>query len=348
MTEQNKIIAADLAKIHSASLPWERLFGKTVLIAGANGFLPAYMVKTILYINELDKGLPIKVIALIRNQSKAEERFAAYLNRSDLQFFVSDISKPLHVDEQVDFIIHAASQASPKFYASDPVGTLSANTIGTFNLLQFAKEKQVEKFLYFSSSEVYGSVASNDSISETNYGVVDPLSVRSCYAESKRMGENMCVSFCEQYQIPVSIVRPFHTYGPGLSLDDGRVFADFVACIVNGKNIEMNSDGSAVRSFCYLADATVGFFTVLLLGAEKHAYNIGNPKASVSIKQLAESLAGLYPEKGIKTVFKEKSDGYLPSAFLKLTPNISKADELGWDPETLIEEGFKRTIESFT
>ncbi|MEO5893104.1 MAG: NAD-dependent epimerase/dehydratase family protein, partial [Ferruginibacter sp.] len=241
-----------------------------------------------------------------------------------------------------------ASQASPKYYGTDPVGTLSANTIGTYNLLNLAVAKSVEKFLYFSSSEVYGTVASSDNIGENVYGAIDPTQVRSCYAESKRMGETMCVSFASQYKIPVSTVRPFHTYGPGLSFDDGRVFADFVANIVRGENIVMSSDGSAVRSFCYLADATAGFFTVLLKGQNAASYNIGNPATSISIRDLANLLVDMYPQKKLKAVFKEVDSAvYLQSNVSRLCPAIEKVKALGWEPRTGLSAGFKRTIDSF-
>lgn len=341
------IINEDIAKIASANLPWQQLFGKTILITGANGFLPAYMVHTLLHLNDLKTGDPIQVLALIRNRQNAEARFKNYLHRKDFRFIESDISKPLFIQERVHYIVHAASQASPKYYSTDPVGTLSANTIGTYHLLQLAREKEVEKFLYFSSSEVYGAIEGIDCIPENKYGVIDPTAIRSCYSESKRMGETMCVSFAEQFQISASIVRPFHTYGPGLRFNDGRVFADFVSNIVSSKNIEMNSNGSAVRSFCYLSDATVGFFTILMRGETKQAYNVGNPKAAVSIKELAEMLVSLYPEKNIKAVFKEPDQSYISSSFSKLIPDIHKINALGWEPIVSVKEGFKRTIESF-
>lgn len=346
MREKNPVIAEDIKRISVASLPLDHLYGKTVLITGANGFLPAYMVKLLLFLNE-EKNAGIRVLALVRNQQKAEERFKDYYGYDDLKIIVRDITRPLQIDDPINFIIHAASQASPKFYAKDPVGTLTANTIGTYQLLQLAAQMKIERFLYFSSSEVYGSVADGSSIKEDSYGTIDPTNIRSCYAESKRMGETMCVSFSSQFNIHVSMVRPFHTYGPGLSLDDGRVFADFVSNIVNGIDIEMNSDGSAVRSFCYLTDAVEGFFAVLLKGEDKQAYNIGNPKESLSIKDLAELLINMYPEKGLKAVFKQRSENYMPSIFNQLTPEISKAVALGWSPSTTVADGFKRTIESF-
>jgi len=184
---------------------------------------------------------------------------------------------------------------------------------------------------------------------ETDYGYIDPTSVRSCYQESKRMGETMCVSWYHQYGVPVKIVRPFHTYGPAMSLTDGRVFADFVADVAGNHDIVMKSDGSAVRAFCYIADAVAGFFTVLLMGQNGQAYNIGNENGRISILDLAKVLVGLFPEKALRIVADTSAPqtGYLKSSISVNCPDISKARALGWEPHTGIEQGFRRTIESF-
>jgi nucleoside-diphosphate-sugar epimerase len=294
------------------------------------------------------KKANIKVIGVVRNLKNAKKRFGNHIHRNDFLLINHDINSELKINNNIDFIIHAASQASPKYYGIDPVGTFAANTIGTYNLLNLAIKKQIKKFLYFSSSEVYGSVYNQESISENDFGIIDPTNVRSCYSESKRMGETMCISFAHQFNLPVSIVRPFHTYGPGLSLDDGRVFADFVSNIVRNENIIMNSDGNAIRSFCYLADATKGFFTVLLKGENATAYNVGNPSGETSIKDLAQLLVGLFPERNLQVEINlQKGENYIKSTFNKLSPEIEKIKLLGWKPTTSISEGFKRTILSF-
>ncbi len=346
---RNPIIENDLKFITGSRLPWDQFKGKTVLVTGANGFIPAYMVETLLYLNE-KKSYNIKVIALVRNIDKARTRFSAYLGREDLVFVEQDIGYPLKMDTSADIIIHAASQASPKFYGTDPVGTLRPNVIGTANLLDFARSSGAENFLFFSSSEVYGEVAASMMpIPENVYGWVDPVSVRSCYAESKRMGETMCASWHHQYGVPAKIVRPFHTYGPKMQLDDGRVYADFISDILNNKDITLKSDGSASRAFCYLADAVLGFFTVMLKGKNGEAYNIGNTDAETSILDLAESLVKLFPEKGLKIIRQERASNneYLQSKISRASPAIEKARSLGWEPATGIEEGFMKTIRSF-
>jgi UDP-glucuronate decarboxylase len=342
------ILEEDLERIISFDLPWEKFRNSTVLISGANGFLPAYMVDTLLHLNAV-RDFNIKVIGLVRSKDKALRRFSDHIERSDLKFIVQDVSNPIECSDKLDYIIHAASQASPKYYGTDPVGTLSANILGTHNLLKLAHKNHLRGFLFFSSSEIYGQVDSPQTFTrEDQYGYLDPTNLRSCYAESKRMGETMCVSWFHQYDIPTRIVRPFHTYGPYMALDDGRVFADFVANIVQERDIVMKSDGTATRAFCYLADAVQGFFTILLKGENGQAYNIGNPQGEVSILQLAKQLVSLFPEKGLKVIQQnELSQKYMKSDVSRNSPDISKIKGLGWNPNTSIEVGFKRTIESF-
>jgi len=347
---KNRIIEEDLAVIANSDLAWSDFAGKVVLISGANGFLPAYMVETLLYLNAQKLSQPVKVIALVRNLERAEARFATYSNDANLKFLVQDVCAPVKVDGPVDYVIHAASQASPKYYGVDPVGTLSANVLGTHRLLELARDKRAKGFLFFSSGEVYGHVdPAHIPTAEDAYGYVDPTDVRSCYAEGKRLGETMCICWTHQYQVPTKIVRPFHTYGPGMRLDDGRVFADFVADILNERDIVMKSDGTTVRAFCYLSDAVRGFFTVLLKGRVGHAYNIGNDRGEVSVQELARILVGLFPEKQLKviTCVSAQAPGYLKSAIMRTCPDISKARQLGWDPIISVADGFRRTIGSF-
>jgi UDP-glucuronate decarboxylase len=347
MMESNPIILEDLFNILSAGIDWDKFKNQTILVTGANGFLPAYIVKSLILANERILNNSAKIIGLVRNRSKAEKVFKDILHRTDFEILVQNVIEPIKINGPIGYIIHAASQASPKYYNIDPVGTLSANTIGTYNLLNLGVEKKIKGFLYFSSSEVYGSLPDPSSIKENDFGVSNPTLVRSCYGESKRMGETMCVAYAHQYNLPTTIVRPFHTYGPGLSLDDGRVFADFTANIVRKENITMNSDGKAIRAFCYLTDATVGFFKILLEGKKAESYNMGNPFASASIADLAKTLIEIYPEYGLKLIIDLPDKDYMPSPFNKLCPNIEKIQGLGWHPAVSIKEGFKRTIDSF-
>ena len=340
------LINEDLDFILKSDLPWDSFSGKSVLITGASGMLPAYMVETLLRLNA-GKGAGAKVFALVRNLEKAKRRFSAYEGDPNLCFLHQDVCEKIPTSTKFDFIIHGASNASPSFYGKEPVGTLKANTLGTFHLLESARETGCESFLFLSSGEVYGRVPENlIPTREEDYGYLDPLEVRSCYGESKRMGENMCVSFFHQYGVPAKIVRPSHTYGPGLDLQDVRVFSEFVKNVVERKDLVLKSEGLASRCFCYLADATQAFFTVLLKGENGRAYNVSDPSGEITIRDLADKVAGLFPELHLKVIhdYRPREKGYLQSKTERIFPDTSKIRQLGWSPAFSIEEGFKRTI----
>ena len=345
----HKTILEDVEFIANQNLPWDKFYDSNVLITGANGYLPAYMLETLLYLNDkYDKK--INVIALARNKEKALKKFEHHKNRNDLQFIFQDVCEPITFEGNKGsyHIIHAASQASPKYYEIDPVGTLSANIIGTINLLKLAQTISLKSFLFFSTGGVYGRVEEESiPMKEDDYGYLDPTDVKSCYNESKRMGENICVSWFHQYGVPTKIVRTSYVYGPGMEQNDGRAFPDFVSCVVNNKDIVITSDGSPTRSFCYIADATVAYFTVLLEGRNCEAYNVGTEKET-SVSELANILISLFPEKNIKIIRrKKKLNGNIKRTINRSCLDISKIKTLGWKPVFNISEGSKRTISSY-
>jgi UDP-glucuronate decarboxylase len=345
---RHTVITEDLKRIVSAGLPWERLFGKTVLITGANGFVPAYMLETLLYLNDTANAR-IHAIALIRNQEKAMRRLGHLADRPDLTMVVQDVRDPYSGPADVDIVIHAASPASPKHFGIDPAGTFEANVTGTRHMLEVARAAKSMGFLFISSGEVYGHLADPAMpVKETDYGYLDPINLRSCYAEGKRAAETLCACWHAQFGVPAKIVRLSHTYGPGMELNDGRVFADFVADIVAGRDIVLKSDGSARRPFCYLADATVAFFAVLLLGKSGEAYNVGSDLES-SIRDLAETLCRLFPERNCRVIRQERKpdDPYVVSPVVGGHFDLSRIRSLGWEPTTSIEEGFTRTVASY-
>ncbi len=350
LLENDPIIGEDLARIAAVNLPWEDLHNKTLLISGGSGFLAAYLVKSLLTIGRLYK-LNVKVICVARTKQSLEFRLSEYLDDPNLQVVLHDISQQLPDNfPRADFIIHSASQASPKYYGIDPVGTLLANSAGTMHLLNHAVKSHTEKFLFFSSGEVYGvPLNPNQLIGEQDYGYLDPMNVRSCYAESKRIGETMCVAWAQQHGLHACVVRPFHTYGPGMAFDDGRVFADFVADVVAKRDIVLKSDGLAQRPFCYIADATIGFLTVLLIGEKAEAYNVANPDAEISIRDLAVLVSNLFPERnvGVKFEVPVSNNAYLKSPISRSCPSIEKVKNLGWMPTVSLEDGFRRTIQSY-
>lgn len=345
----HSIVTEDLEDILSCPLDWQRFRRKNVLVTGGNGCLPSYMVETLLRLNTTS-GTECHILCLVRNLAKAKARFSAYDGRSDLSFVVGDVSEAVPIPQRCDFIIHAASQASPKYYGPDPVGTMSANLMGTRHLLELARSWGSEGFLFLSSGEVYGQVQPDKiPTRESDYGFIDILNPRSCYAESKRAAETLVACYAQQFQVPGVIVRPFHTYGPGMALDDGRVYADFVNDIVHRRNLILRSDGSAVRAFCYLSDGVEAFFTILLKGQPGTAYNAGNPAATCSIGELADTLVTLFPKWNLSVErLGNPTAGYLASPVSISVPNVDRLLALGWQARYSVKAGFARTVHYYT
>ena len=346
------IIKEDLEFIADSKLvDWERFRRRTVLISGASGMLPSYMVETLLFLNE-KAGLDIKVVALVRNLEKARKVFSSFEGDPKLEFIVQDVTQPIHYPDSVDYMIHAASQAAPSYYGVDPVGTFMANTAGTVNMLELAREKAVKGFLYFSTGSVYGDVQGDEVfLDEGVTGIVNPLDVRNCYAEGKRAGENACVCYHYQYGVPVKIVRIFHTFGPNVNLDDGRVFSDFCKNVLQNQDIVLKSEGTAKRVFCYVADAVLAYFLVLLEGSPAAAYNVGGDREhEISVRDLAFLLSGLFPDRGLKVVFDINPDDLtyvrMQTPQQRILADLSRIRSLGWKQHFSVRDCFERTIRS--
>lgn len=343
----NQIIEEDIKGIISNSLPWAVLRNKTILVTGASGMIPSYIVYTLLGLND-SKGLGINVLALVRNKEKAEGIFGDILKRNDITLIVQDVSIPLKTDSPVDYIFHGGSAARPSEHKAAPTATIRANLTGTFNLLDLAVEKNSQAFVLMSSSEVYGTVADDiDKIKEDDYGTIDILNPRSCYSEGKRAAETICTCFAAQYGIDCKMPRFAHIYGPGLGLNDGRVQADFASHVFHSRDIVLNSDGSSKRAYTYVADAVSGVFYILLKGKEM-AYNVADSSSIISIRELAEHFIAARPEKNLKLTFNipETSSGmYNPAKFIGL--DGSKLEQLGWTAKTDVAEGCSRMLSDF-
>ena len=337
----NKIIEEDIEWIISQNIDWERFRDKTVLISGANGFIPAYIVDVLMYLNQT-QNLNCDVVCLMRNRQKAKERFKDYWEDEHFIQRIQDVCDPIE-GKYSDFIIHAASPASPKYFKSNPVGTIEANTIGTLNMLTMAK--RAESFLFISSGAAYGTIPEPPYI-ENQFGYIDPTDLGACYAGSKLCGELLCQAYFRQYQTPIKIVRPMHIYGPGLDLNDGRGFCDFVKNVINYENIELHSTGTDTRDFMYIADAIVLMFQILLNGTNGEAYNCGTG-LETSILDLATILTQIYPERKLEIVF-DLGKGYRPLPNHRCRADIQKCfQSFGFVPHYLVSEGFKRMIDSY-
>lgn len=340
---RNHIVQEDLEQIVQESISWEKFANATILITGANGILPSYMVDTLIHLNET-KNYNIHIVGLVRNAKKNQKRFSS---AESMELIVHDICQPIHYAGNIDYIIHAAGQASPKFYGKDPVGTIEGHILGTDNCLRLAREKNVKGMLYFSSCDVYGTEYEENVIDESYVGRVNSLSERSCYPVGKVAGESLCIAYIKQYGVPVKIMRIAHTYGPLMPLDDGRVFTDFIGNILRNEDIELCSDGNAKRPMLYISDAVRAYFRILLHGEVGTAYNVISEE-DISILALAKLLVGLYPEKHLQVTFhKKKEQGYLPAKLKNNQYSVDKLKKLGWKQQYSIRDGFYRTIKSY-
>lgn len=338
----NRVLEDDLKTIIAEDLSWEKLKNKAVMITGASGMVGSYMLYVLLMLND-EKHYGIKVDAVMRNVNKLPEEIR---NREDVNVVVADVTKDIPDVGDIDYIIHAASPASPLIMQNQPVETIAANTIGTFKTLELAKEKNAEGYLFISSREIYGQPdEGQEFFYENTYGFVDQLNPRSCYSEGKKAAETMCVCFHEEYGLNTKIARLAHTYGPGMSIYDGRVQADFLKNVYHNEDIVLKSEGTAVRTYTYIADAIAGMYRILL-DSEDIVYNIGNEAGKVSIRDLAEILVSIYPERGLKLVFDIPEGGTKGTAPYTLgILSSEKLRKLGWNPTYSVKDGFKRTLE---
>lgn len=343
MTSNNSVIDADLDEILSRELPWDRFDNTTVLVTGASGMLPSYTVYTLLSLNDRYNA-GITVYGLVRNEDKARRVLADIIDRPDFHLVTQDIAAPLELDGPIDYVFHGASAARPALHASDPVGTIRANLTGTFNLLDLCVSKKASGFVFMSSAEVYGAQpAGTELIAEDSYGGFDILNPRACYSEGKRAAETISATYAAQYGLSCRIVRFGHIYGPGMALDDGRVQADFAASVVSGRDIVLNSDGAAVRTYTYVADAVAGMFTALLLGTQT-AYNVADPEGFVSIRRLAELFTQVRPELGLKLVFTNETDARSYNPVKGQGLDSTRLASLGWRAYVDLPAGLTRMV----
>ncbi len=338
----NPILKEDVENIIKEDIAWSSLKDSSVMITGAGGMIGMYSMAVLVALNE-EKDYNIKIIAALRNKSKLPKFIQ---DRSDVEILICDVTEPVEYEGNVDYIIHAASPASPLIMQSKPVETIAANTLGTFNTLELARKKGSKGYIFISSREIYGQPADGQEFFfEDTYGFVDQLNPRSCYSEGKKAAETMCVSFKAEYGLNAKIARLAHTYGPGMSIYDGRVQADFLKNVFNDEDIVLKSEGTAVRTYTYIGDAVSALYRILL-SSDDMVYNIGNEECKVSIKELAEIIVGIYPEKGLKLVFDIPEGGTKGTAPYTLgILSSEKIRKIGWNPKYGIKEGFKRTLE---
>ena len=328
----------DILQIFQEDLPWEKLSGCNILVTGATGLIGGCLVETLMMNPKKD----YHVYASGRNEERAKERFKEFANDSDFHFIKYDVLKPLESNVKFDYIIHAASNGSPNFFAKNPVEVMKSNLYGVANLMDYGLAHGMKRILYVSSGEVYGE-GDGRVFTEDYSGYVDCTKPRSCYPSSKRAAETLCVSYAEEYGADVVIARPCHTYGPHFTEADNRVYAQFIRNVLKGEDIVMKSTGEQFRSWCYVVDCVSAILYILLKGENRQAYNIADAASNISIKELAETIAAI----GDRKVVIDVPDADEKKGFNVVTKSVfatEKLNALGWKANTNIKRGIESTI----
>lgn len=309
---------------------------KNILITGATGLIGSSLVKRLVRDGEMS------VYASGRNEERAKRIFKDIWTNPNFHFIKYDVTTPLTTDITFHYMIDAASGANPVLYSTDPVGVMKGNMFGVCNLLDYGVRHGLERFVYVSSGESYGE--GDGRVFEEDYsGYVNTMSSRSCYPSSKRAAETLCACYAHQYGIECMVARPSHVYGPGFTESDTRVFAQFIRNVLNGEDIVMKSTGSQFRSWCYVEDCASALLCILKKGESGEAYNIADSESNITIRELAEMIAGIG---GKKVVIDIPSDiekaGFNPVT--KSVFSTRKLEELGWSITGSMREKMEETI----
>ena len=324
----------------------KKLEHKTLIVSGGAGFIGSYILATIQELNNKYLSKPCKVISIDNFITGRKRRIVEEIKSDNFTFIEADVTKPLDIKGKVDYIIHAAGLASPVYYQKYPLETIESAIYGVRNLLELAKLKKIKSFLYFSSSEIYGDPDPKFIPTPEIYrGNVSAIGPRSCYDESKRLGETICMVFYDKFKIPVKIVRPFNVYGPGMLPNDYRVVPMFISSALNGKPLPVHDKGNQTRTFCYISDAIVGFLKVLLSKRSGEVYNVGSDMDEINMMKLAMTVSDLFDNK-VKVNRIKYPSNYPQDEPRRRCPDLTKIrTQLDYVPSVDLKNGLKRVIQ---
>ena len=341
---QNSIVyKEDIFSILCSDLDWSKLNNKSILITGASGMNGSFLVDLLMQRNKEYRS-NICIYALGRNKERAKMRFSPYFQDDKFKFIEHDINDELQEIGNINYIIHAASNTHPVAYSTDPVGTITTNILGTYNLLNYASKHKVERFIFLSSVEIYGENRGDvEKFDETYCGYIDSNTLRAGYPESKRAGEALCNAFIKKYNIDVVIPRLSRVYGPTSLSSDSKALSQFINNAVNDEDIVLKSKGNQHYSYCYVADVVGAILTILIKGKSGEAYNVSDDYSNITLRQLAEILSSVNNRKVIYRLPDEEE----LVGFSKVTKAIldnSKLSKLGWKAKYDINKGLSQTV----
>lgn len=339
---ENELYQEDISKIASLNYEWTKLKNKTFMISGATGMIGSFLIDVLMS----KKDLNCKIIALGRNEEKARKRFESYWDNNNFIFYKMDINEDeINLEQKVDYVFHLASNTHPKAYATDPIGTITANIMGTNNLLKFSASHNVDRFVFASSVEIYGENRGDvDKFTEDYCGYINCNTMRAGYPEGKRAGEALCQAYIKQKDMDIVIPRLARTYGPTMLKSDSKAISQFIKNGVEGNDIILKSEGTQFYSYTYVADAVSALIMCLLEGRCGEAYNIADADSNISLRDLA----GIIADYAGKEVVFELPDEVEKAGYSKATKAVmdsSKLQDAGWKAQYTMKKGLTRTVE---
>ena len=341
MIENSEIFREDLSRISGSDLPWNKLKGKCVLISGATGLIGMTTVFALIAASR-EHDLGLHITAIVRSRDKAARIFGSFLEAPELELAMGTVEELPQLPERIDYWIHGACPTASAFMTAHPVEVIRTSIEGTVNLLEAAKNRSAQGFVFLSSMEAFGEVKTEEGLDENTLGKVDLTRVRSCYPESKRLCELLCRSYAEEYGVPAMSIRLAQTFGPGIDYNDRRVFAMMTRNAIAGEDIVLATKGTSRHPYLYTAQAVTAILTVLLKGRPGETYNAANPDTYCSIYEMGEMVAREVAGGRIRVRVDESQDStrYPAPSFLNM--EIGKLRELGWEPEHDLVWMYKR------
>lgn len=326
------------------NVDWNQFRDKVIMISGATGMIGSFLIDLVMYKNT-SAQLHCTVIALGRNEEKAQQRFKEYWNSELFKFYVCDINMPIcSIDERVDYVLHAASNTHPLAYSTDPIGTVSSNIIGTKNMLDYAAEHEVKRFVFASSVEVYGENRGDiDAFNEDYCGYINCNTLRAGYPESKRAGEALCQAYISQKNMDIVIPRLARTYGPTMLMSDSKAISQFIKKGLAKENIVLKSEGDQLYSYTFVADAVTGILCCMLCGECGMAYNVVGNESDITLKELAKLIADYVCKEVVFDLpSEEERKGYSTATKAIMTGN--RIATLNWKASASIKTGIQETM----
>lgn len=327
---RHELISSDFNEINPDEL--EVLRNKSILITGCTGLIGSLLIRLIAYANDRYE-LSARAIGVCRNPKKANAQMPELSNRKDVLFIPCDLTKdPIPNSGRVDFIVHAAAITASRLMVEKPVDVIMTSVLGTQSALNFALSNNA-KLVYLSSMEVYGIMENSTIADENTLGYINPLIIRSCYPESKRLCENLCISYAAQYKLEICIARLAATTGIGIPDNDTRALTQFVKTALYGNDIALETDGKSELNCVYTTDAIRALMAILQSGITCEAYNIANPNMHMSVIELAQRVALIVANNEVSVLTETSSDisKYAPETHL--TMDVQKIEALGWTPK---------------